>query len=75
MSAIDATPEDQRIELGALFGALLSRWLRILIVTLVALGLTYAILLFLPKMYESTAGLLVEQRTNAATTAVGQQSA
>jgi polysaccharide biosynthesis transport protein len=75
MSAIDASPEDQRIELGALLGALLSRWLRILVVTLVALGVTYAILLFIPKMYESTAGLLVEQRSNPATTAVGQQTA
>jgi polysaccharide biosynthesis transport protein len=75
MSAFDTNPEDQQIELRALLGAVLSRWLRIVVVTLVALGVTYAILLFMPKMYESTAGLLVEQRTNPAITAVGQQTA
>jgi succinoglycan biosynthesis transport protein ExoP len=74
MSAAEMGPEDQRIDMGALLGALGRRWLRILIVTLVALGVTYGILLFVPKMYESTASLLVEERANPATIATGQQS-
>ena len=74
MSAAETGPEDQRIDMGALLGALGRRWLRIIILTLVALGVTYAILLFVPKMYESTAGLLVEERVNPATIVTGQQS-
>jgi polysaccharide biosynthesis transport protein len=66
--SVETRPEDQSIDLGAMLGALLARWPRILIVTLVALGVTFAFLLFVPKMYESTAGLLVEQRANPAGT-------
>ena len=66
-------PEDQRIELGTLLGAVMSRWLRILVVTAVALGLTYVVLLFVPRLYESTAALLVEQRNNAAGASAPQQ--
>ncbi|HHY50730.1 MAG TPA: hypothetical protein GYA10_13395, partial [Alphaproteobacteria bacterium] len=40
---------------------------RILVVTLVALGITFVVLLFVPRLYESTSAVLVEQRTNAAT--------
>lgn len=65
--SLDVRPEDQRIDMGAMFGAVLARWLRILIVTLVALGVTFVILMFLPRMYESTAAILVEQRSNAVT--------
>jgi succinoglycan biosynthesis transport protein ExoP len=75
MSAADLRADEQRIDMGAVLGALLSRWLRILIVTLIALGATFAILLFVPKMYESTASLLVEQRANAASIVNGQQPA
>ena len=64
--SVDTRPEDQSIDVGAMLGALLERWLRILVVTLVALGVTFAALLFVPKMYGSTAGLLVEQRANPA---------
>lgn len=59
--------EDQRIDMGAMLGALLARWLRIIFVTVLALAVTFAILMFVPKLYESTAGLLVEQRENAVT--------
>ena len=68
--AVDGVrPEDQRIELGLLLGAILSRWLRIILVTVILLAITLVILLFLPKQYESTAALLVEQRANAAAVA------
>jgi succinoglycan biosynthesis transport protein ExoP len=72
MSA-DTRPDDQRIDMGALLGALLSRWLRVLVVTILALGTTFAILQFVPRLYESTASILVEQRSNAATRAPGEQ--
>jgi succinoglycan biosynthesis transport protein ExoP len=72
MSA-DTRPEDQRIDMGAIIGALLSRWLRIIIVTILALGTTFAILQFVPKLYESSAGILVETRSNAATRVPGEQ--
>jgi polysaccharide biosynthesis transport protein len=70
--SVDVRAEDQRIEIGAMFGALLSRWLRILIVTLMALAVTFGILLFVPRMYESTAALLVEQRSNAVSRGPGE---
>ena len=44
--------EDMRMDIGALLGAVLSRWLRIILVTLLLLAATYAVLLFVPKMYE-----------------------
>ena len=72
--SVEARPEDERIDMGALLGAVLSRWLRILIVTIVALGVTFVILLFFPKMYESTASLLVEERSDS-TAAAGSQAA
>ena len=74
MSAAETRPEDLRIDMGSMMGAVLSRWLRILLVTAVALGATFAVLLFVPRMYESSAGLLVEQRTSALTGAPSAQS-
>lgn len=74
MSSDETRPEDQRIDMGALLGAIVSRWLRVLILTIGALGVTYGILQFVPKLYESTAALLVEQRENAATIGTTAQS-
>jgi uncharacterized protein involved in exopolysaccharide biosynthesis len=62
-----------RVDLSALLGAVLSRWLRILLVTVLLLGATFAVLLFVPKLYESSASLLVEQRSNAFTRAATEQ--
>lgn len=75
MSVESTSPEDLRMDMGAMLGALLSRWLRILIVTALVLGATFAVLLFVPKMYESSAGLLVEQRVNALTRTPNEQPA
>ena len=69
--SLETRPEDQRIDMGALWGAILSRWFRVIVVTLLAVGVAFAVLLFVPKQYESTAGLLVEQRTNIATSGQG----
>ncbi|HEY0853467.1 MAG TPA: Wzz/FepE/Etk N-terminal domain-containing protein [Devosia sp.] len=64
------------MDLRALLGAVGARWLRIVLVTVLLLGTTYAILMFVPKLYESSASILVEQRTNAFTrTANDQQQA
>lgn len=66
--AIDSMDgSDARMDMGALWAALGRRWLRILLVTVLLLAATYAVLLFVPKSYESTAGILVENRSNAYT--------
>lgn len=75
MSVESTAPEDQRMDMGALLGAVLARWLRIVTVTVLLLAATFALLLFFPRMYESSAGLLVEQRTNALTRAANEQPA
>ena len=48
------------MDVKALVAAVLSRGLRILLVTVLLLVATAAILLFVPKSYESSASLLVE---------------
>ncbi len=73
MSASESPADDMRVDLSALLGAVLSRWLRILLVTVLLLGATFAVLLFVPKLYESSASLLVEQRSNAFTRAATEQ--
>jgi uncharacterized protein involved in exopolysaccharide biosynthesis len=75
MSVESAPAEDLRMDVGALMGALWARMLRIVIVTALILAATFVILMFVPKMYESSASLLVEDRssifTQSATTAAG----
>jgi len=75
MTVVESLGEE-RLDLRALFGAVGSRWLRIVLVTVLLLGTAYAILMFVPKLYESSASILVEQRANAFTrTANDQQQA
>jgi polysaccharide biosynthesis transport protein len=64
---------DASIDMGALFKALLRKLPRMVLVTVLLLGATYAVLLFVPKTYESTAGILVEPRSNAYTRAANDQ--
>lgn len=75
MSAESAPAEDLRMDVGALMGALWARMLRIVIVTALILAATFVVLMFVPKQYESSASLLVEDRsssfTQAATTGTG----
>ena len=66
--------EDLRVDMGTLLNAVLSRWLRIVIVTVLLVGATFAVLLFVPKMYESSASLLVEERDNVLTRTIAEQS-
>ncbi|MDR3470213.1 MAG: GumC family protein [Devosia sp.] len=66
--ALESTADDDaRIDMRALWAAIGRRWLRILLVTVVLLCGTYAVLLFVPKSYESTSGILVESRDSAFT--------
>ena len=57
------------MDVGTLMRVLASKLIRIVIVTALLLGATYAILLFVPKQYESSASLLVEDRTSTFTQA------
>ena len=72
MSISESGADDMRMDLGALLGSVLSRWMRIALVTAILLGLTFAVLMFVPKLYESSASLLVEQRANAFTRAANE---
>ena len=61
--------DDLRMDAGALLQAVMPRGLRIVVVTALLLVATAAILLFMPKTYESSASLLVEPRDNIYTRA------
>ena len=72
---VDSTqPEDLRIDPRALFAALRARALRIGIVTLLLVVAAFVLLLFVPRMYESAASLLVEDRSNSFTEMPGATS-
>jgi uncharacterized protein involved in exopolysaccharide biosynthesis len=57
------------MDLGAMVAAVWSRKFRIILVTALLLVATYAALMFVPKMYESSASLLIEPRENSYTRA------
>lgn len=61
--------DDLRMDAGALLSAVLARGVRIVLVTVLLLVATAAILLFVPKTYESSASLLVEPRDSIYTRA------
>lgn len=69
MSSDFERADDVRMDVKALFAAVLSHGLRILLVTVLLLVATAAVLLFIPKSYESSASLLVEPRSNIYTRA------
>ncbi len=73
MTVVESVGEE-RLDLRALLGAVGARWLRIVLVTVLLLGTTYAILMFVPKLYESSASILVEQRANAFTRTANEQA-
>ncbi len=59
--------DDLRMDAGGLLRAMWVRLPRIVLVTVLLLAATFAILLFIPKTYESSASLLVEPRESAYT--------
>jgi uncharacterized protein involved in exopolysaccharide biosynthesis len=71
MNLESAPAEDLRMDVRALMSALWARMLRIIIVTALLLAATFVILMFVPKLYESSASLLVEDRSSTFTQAAG----
>jgi len=69
--SVESPAEDLRMDVGALMGALWARALRIIIVTILLVVAAFVILLFVPKQYESSASLLVEDRSSVYTQAAG----
>lgn len=55
---------DARIDVGALLGAVVKRLPRIIIVTLALLAAAFVVVMFMPRLYESSASILVEPRSN-----------
>lgn len=59
--------DDVRMDAGGLLRAVVARLPRIALVTVLLLAATFAILMFVPKTYESSASLLVEARDSSYT--------
>ncbi|KKB80993.1 hypothetical protein VW35_02135 [Devosia soli] len=74
MSEYAPTMRDARIDVAAVFAAVGRRLPRIIIVTLVVLAVTFLILMMMPRLYESSASILVEPRANAYTRAANEQA-
>ncbi|KKC36653.1 hypothetical protein WH87_13510 [Devosia epidermidihirudinis] len=64
---------DARIDVGAVLGAVVKRLPRIILVTLLLLAATFVVLMFQPRLYESSASILVEPRSSVFTRASGEQ--
>lgn len=65
MSEYAPTLRDARIDVRAVLTAVGRRLPRIVIVTLLVLAAAFLILMMLPRLYESSASILVEPRSNA----------
>ena len=55
---------DARIDVGAVLGAVVMRLPRIVIVTAALLVAAFVLTMFMPRLYESSASILVEPRSN-----------
>lgn len=74
MAAESPPDDDFRMDISAMMRALRSSALRIIVVTALLLVATFVVLLFVPRQYESTASLLVEDRSSVYTEAAGTTS-
>jgi uncharacterized protein involved in exopolysaccharide biosynthesis len=63
--------DDMRMDAAGLMRAVVARLPRIVLVTVLLLAATFAVLIFIPKVYESSASLLVEARDSTYTRSVG----
>lgn len=70
MTVESADDGDLRMDMGAVLGAIGRRLPRIILVSVLALVATYAVVSFMPRMYQSSASILVENRDNTYTRAV-----
>jgi succinoglycan biosynthesis transport protein ExoP len=68
------TAEDTRIDVAALWGAIVRKLPRILLVTVALLAIAFVVLMFQPRLYESTASILVEPRANSFVRPSGEQA-
>ncbi len=66
--------QDAKIDVAAMLSALVKRLPRIIAVTLGLLALTFVFLMFQPRLYESSASILVEPRSNAYVRASNEQA-
>lgn len=64
-SGFESEKEQVGIDAGVVLGAVLRNLVRIVFVTVLLCAAAYAVLLFVPKVYESRAELLVEPRINS----------
>jgi uncharacterized protein involved in exopolysaccharide biosynthesis len=64
----------ERIDVGAVIGAIVRRLPRIILVTLLLLAATFVFLMFQPRLYESFASILVEPRNNVYLRSAGEQA-
>jgi polysaccharide biosynthesis transport protein len=74
-SASGAEKSEESIDASVILRAVVSRLFRIGLVTVLLLAAAYAVLLFVPRLYESRAELLVEPRSTAYTSAASNQNA
>jgi succinoglycan biosynthesis transport protein ExoP len=74
MAVESISEDDVRIDMGAVVGLVWARKWRIFLVTILLLAATYALLQFVPRMYESSASILVESRDNAFTRIQGEEA-
>ncbi|WP_332692131.1 GumC family protein [Devosia sp.] len=65
---------DARIDVGAVLDAVVRRLPRIVMVTALLLAATFVILMFMPRLYESSASILVEARSNVYIRAANEQA-
>ena len=64
---------DARIDVGAVLGAVVRRLPRVVVVTAALLVAALVIVMFMPRLYESSASILVEPRSNAYFRSAGEQ--
>ncbi len=74
-SASGAEKSEESIDASVILRDVVSRLFRIGLVTVLLLAAAYAVLLFVPRLYESRAELLVEPRSTAYTSAASNQNA
>ncbi|MHA6731815.1 GumC family protein [Devosia sp. A369] len=58
------TVRDARIDVGAVLGSVVQRLPRVIVVTALLLAATFVLLMFMPRLYESSASILIESRSN-----------
>lgn len=74
MSEYAPTMRDARIDVTAVLAAVGRRLPRIIIVTLLVLAAAFLVLTMLPRLYESSASILVEPRSNVYTRSANEQA-